>query len=135
MILLDGMKHGSIAIFRYLHQLEATLEQSEYSSQTSKTTKQTNLMVQIKILQDYIAVLKRKLKRREMQLTSARQLYGALQTSQGPFIEKHKLSAIVKKFQEYQVQVQRQFKQDISSKRQSNYRATSDESEKVQGEL
>ena len=135
MILLDGMKHGSIAIFRSLHELEATLEQSEYSSQTSKTTKQTNLMVQIKILQDYIAVLRRKLKRREMQLTSARQLYSALQTSQGPFIEKHKLSAIVKKFQEYQEQVQRQFKQDISSKRQSNYRATSDESEKVQGEL
>ena len=115
--------------------MEATLEQSEYSSQTSKTTKQTNLMVQIKILQDYIGVLKRKLKRREMQLTSARQLYSALQTSQGPFIEKHKLSAIVKKFQEYQEQVQRQFKQDISSKRQSSYRATSDESEKVQGEL
>ena len=118
--------------------MEATLEQSEYSSQTSKPTGQTNLMVQIKILHDYIGVLKRKLKRREMQLTSARQLYSALQTSQGPFIERHKFGAIVKKFQEYQGQVQRQFKQEIFSERQSKgrtYHDKSDESEKVRDEL
>ena len=95
-------------------------------------------MVQIKILQDYIGVLKRKLKRREMQLTSARQLYSALQTSQGPFIESHKLGAIVKKFQEYQEEVQRQFKPEIFSDRRSKghtYHTNSDVSEKVRDEL
>ena len=74
-------------------------------------------MVQIKIVQDYIAVLKRRLKRREMQLISARQLHNTLHTARGPFIEKHKLSAIVKKFQEYQQQVKQQFKQGITNQK------------------
>ena len=96
---------------RSLHEVEALLEQSENPSETSETDRQTTIMMQIKMLQDYIAVLKRRLKRREMQLTSARQLHNALHTAQGPFIEKHKLSAIVKKFQEYQQHLKQQFKQ------------------------
>ena len=55
-----------------------------------------------------------------MQFASARQLYHALHTAQGPFIEKHKLSAIVKKFQEYQKQVKQQFKQNSQRQNEGN---------------
>ena len=73
-----------------------------------------------------------------MQLTSARQLYSTLQTSQGPFIEKDKLSAIVKRFQEYQNQVQWQFRQEVSNEvhtRHDVHHGVRDESEKNHDEL
>ncbi len=59
----------------------------------------------MKAVSQYITVVKGRLKRREIQLNSALRLHSVLFTSHSPFIEKHKLSAIVRRFQEHQGQI------------------------------
>lgn len=56
------------------------------------------------MLQRYLAVLARKLRRKDMQLSSAQELHSALTSTQGPFIEQQLLQTVMDKFIQYQQQ-------------------------------
>ncbi len=72
------------------------------------------LVSEYRTVQNYMDILNRKAQRRKMQLSSARQLHSSLLASQGPYIEKHKLSGILKRYKKYQEQMKRRFKREVS---------------------
>ena len=54
-------------------------------------------------LEGYLHTLHQKRRRKQLQLRSARQLHNALLTTQGLFIDKHKLTAIIRSHQQLKV--------------------------------